>query len=73
MTALAQHLEFAPPPPRDGVRSFGLAVLVHLLLVQLVLVELSGGAGQRRLLRRPPADLSDALVRLRRGPEQPQP
>ena len=33
MTALAQHLEFAPPPPRDGVRSFGLAVLVHLLLV----------------------------------------
>lgn len=41
--------------------------------VQLVLVELSGGAGQRRLLRRPPADLSDALVRLRRGPERPQP
>jgi len=33
MTALAQHLEFAPPPPRDGARSFGLAVLVHLLLV----------------------------------------
>lgn len=33
MTALAQHLEFAPPPPRDGASSFGLAVLVHLLLV----------------------------------------
>ena len=33
MTALAQHLEFAPPPPRDGARSFGLAMLVHLLLV----------------------------------------
>jgi colicin import membrane protein len=33
MTALAQHLEFAPPPPQDGARSFGLAVLVHLLLV----------------------------------------
>ncbi len=33
MTALAQHLEFAPPPPADGARSFGLAVLVHLLLV----------------------------------------
>ena len=33
MTALVQHLEFAPPPPRDGARSFGLAVLVHLLLV----------------------------------------
>ena len=33
MTALAQHLEFAPPPPKDGARSFGLAVLVHLLLV----------------------------------------
>ncbi|MEY3912784.1 MAG: hypothetical protein RL509_828, partial [Pseudomonadota bacterium] len=29
MTALAQHLEFAPPPPRDGVRSFGLAVLAY--------------------------------------------
>ena len=33
MTALAQHLEFAPPPPRDGARAFGMAVLVHLLLV----------------------------------------
>lgn len=41
--------------------------------VQLVLVELSGGAGQRRLLRHPPTDLSAALVRLRRGPEQPRP
>jgi len=33
MTALAQHLEFAPPPPKDGARSFGLALLVHALLV----------------------------------------
>jgi len=33
MTALAQHLEFAPPPPKDGARSFGLALLVHVLLV----------------------------------------
>ena len=33
MTALAQHLEFAPPPPTDGARSFGLALLVHALLV----------------------------------------
>jgi colicin import membrane protein len=33
MTALAQHLEFAPPPPADRGRSFALAVLVHVLLV----------------------------------------
>ncbi len=33
MTALAQHLEFAPPSPADGARSFGLALLVHVLLV----------------------------------------
>ena len=33
MSALAQHLEFAPPPPADGARSFGLALLVHALLV----------------------------------------
>ena len=33
MTALARHLEFAPPPPQDGARSFGLALLVHALLV----------------------------------------
>ena len=33
MTALAKHLEFAPPPPSDGARSFGLALLVHALLV----------------------------------------
>ena len=33
MTALARHLEFAPPPPKDGARSFGLALLVHALLV----------------------------------------
>mgnify|MGYP000579572003 FL=1 len=33
MTALAKHLEFAPPPPADGARSFGLALLVHALLV----------------------------------------
>lgn len=33
MSALAQHLEFAPPPPTDGARSFGLALLVHALLV----------------------------------------
>jgi acyl-CoA thioester hydrolase len=39
--------------------------------VELVVVDRSGRAGQRRLLRRPPADLSAALERLRHGPEQP--
>lgn len=37
--------------------------------VDLVLVDLSGGAGQRRLLRRCPPDLNAALARLAEGPE----
>jgi acyl-CoA thioester hydrolase len=39
--------------------------------VELVLVDLSGEAGQRRLVRRPPADLSAAIQRLRQGPQEP--
>ena len=38
--------------------------------VELVLVELPGGGQQRRLLRRPPADLAAALERLAAGPKQ---
>ncbi len=36
--------------------------------VELVLVELSQGPSQRRLLRRPPEDLRQALEQLREGP-----
>jgi acyl-CoA thioester hydrolase len=36
--------------------------------VELVLVDLSGGPAQRRLLRKPPADLKAALAKLRQGP-----
>ena len=37
-------------------------------LVELVLVDFSAGAGQRRLLRRPPDDLAAALTALAKGP-----
>lgn len=36
--------------------------------VELVLVDLSQGPGQRRLLRRAPEDLREALAQLRAGP-----
>lgn len=39
--------------------------------VELVLVDLSGATGQRRLLRRAPADLDAAITRLRQGPDHP--
>ena len=29
----ARHLEFAPPPPPGGVRAFGLALVIHALLL----------------------------------------
>ena len=61
--------------PRQGLR---LPWLSHFLApggavaaearVELVLVDLPGGPEQRRLLRRPPADLAAALERLGRGP-----
>ena len=37
--------------------------------VELVLVDLSQGPGQRRLLRKAPDDLRQALERLRQGPD----
>jgi len=37
--------------------------------VELVLVDLSGGPGQRRLLRRLPTDLAEAVETLVRGPD----
>ena len=39
MSAHAQHLEFAPPPPPGTGRSLTLALFVHALL----LVALTGG------------------------------
>ncbi|MFM7085924.1 MAG: acyl-CoA thioesterase [Cyanobium sp.] len=39
--------------------------------VELVLVDLSGGAGRRRLMRRFPDDLQQALTALERGPNPP--
>ena len=38
--------------------------------VELVLVDLSQGPGQRRLLRKAPEDLQQALEQLRKGPDQ---
>ena len=38
--------------------------------VELVLVDLSTGAGQRKLLRQLPPSLSAAIARLEQGPEQ---
>ena len=38
--------------------------------VELVLVDLSEGPGHRRLLRKPPEDLRQAMERLRQGPGQ---
>ena len=38
--------------------------------VELVLVDLSQGPGQRRLLRKAPEDLQQALEQLRKGPGQ---
>ena len=45
-------------------------VLAAEARVELVLVDLSAGPSQRRLLRRLPADLDKALERLHRGPEE---
>ena len=39
--------------------------------VELVLVDLSGGPGRRRLLRRLPEDLQEAVTVLQRGPAGP--
>ena len=61
--------------PRQGVRlpwrsrfvaSGG--TLAAEALVELVLVDVSGGADQRRLLRRLPADMDAAVATLVRGP-----
>ena len=38
--------------------------------VEMVLVDLSQGPGQRRLLRKAPEDLQQALEQLRKGPDQ---
>jgi acyl-CoA thioester hydrolase len=40
--------------------------------VELVLVDLSRGPGQRRLLRRLPNDLEQAMDRLMAGPPEPR-
>jgi len=40
--------------------------------VELVLVELSGGGAERRLIRQPPADLAAAIEQLNAGPNQDQ-
>jgi hypothetical protein len=39
-----------------------------LVELVLVLVDFSAGAGQRRLVRRPPGDLAAALAALAEGP-----
>ena len=61
--------------PRQGVklpwrsRFFGPeGVLAAEARVELVLVDLSSGPGQRRLLRKLPADLAEAVDALQRGP-----
>jgi hypothetical protein len=56
---LAHRLEVLPELP------------LPLELPELVLVELSGGGAQRRLIRQPPPDLAAAIERLTAGPTTP--
>ena len=63
--------------PRSGVKLPWLSQFVKAdgsvaaeATVELVLVDLSAGAGQRKLVRRLPPALSKAIERLQQGPER---